>query len=48
MGYVQSAEIECGKYFNQQISAHLKHKTQLVVKLKAIEKTRGYSLLLFF
>ena len=45
---MQSVEIESGKCFNQQISAYIKHKSQFTVKLKAVEKIMGFSLLLYF
>ncbi len=48
VGHVQSAEVESGKCFNQRISAHVKRRSQLVVRLKAIENVMGFSLLLFF
>ncbi len=46
--HMQSPKIANRKYFNQQISAYVKRRSQLVVRLKAIKKTIKFSLLLFF
>ncbi len=37
VGHVQRAEVESAKCFNQRISAHVKRRSQLVVRLKAIK-----------